>query len=256
MMMIAAVGLSGVVMSGSPVAQDHLIGMNGLISGRLRMRYKRFFADIELDTGEIITAHVPNPGKMLGLLAPGTPALLTHLDDPKKKLSHRLEALQARGIWVGVNTQWPNRVVMKAAAGGIIPALTGYTVLTPEVKYGTNSRIDILAAGHPSRPNAYVEVKNVHFSRHEGLAEFPDCVTERGAKHLYELIDRVRHGFRAIVVFCVQRHDVERFDIARDCDPGFGRAYDEARAAGVEFMALSFEFSGGGLRYAKALQLA
>ncbi len=226
------------------------------MSGHLRARYKRFFADIELDTGEIITAHVPNPGKMLGLLAPGTPALLTWLNDPKKKLQYRLEALQERGVWVGVNTQWPNRVVMKAAANGLIPQLSGYTVLTPEVRYGVNSRIDILASGHPSRPNAYVEVKNVHFSREEGLAEFPDCVTERGAKHLYELIEMVRSGFRAVVVFCVQRHDVARFDIARDCDPGFGRAYDAARAAGVEFIALSFEFSGDGLRYAQALTLA
>jgi sugar fermentation stimulation protein A len=229
--------------------------MSGLIEGRLRTRYKRFFADIELDAGEIITAHVPNPGKMLGLLAPGTPALLTHLNDPKKKLQYRLEALMERGVWVGTNTQWPNRVVMKAAADGIIPALSGYTVLTPEVKYGANSRIDILASGHPTQPNAYVEVKNVHFSRSAGLAEFPDCVTERGAKHLYELIDMVRHGFRAVVVFCVQRHDVARFDIARDCDPGFGRAYDDARAAGVEFIALGFEFSGDGLRYVQALTL-
>ena len=237
------------------MAQDHLIKMNGLIEGRLRTRYKRFFADIELDTGEIITAHVPNPGKMLGLLQPGTPALLTPLDDPRKKLKYRLEALQERGVWVGTNTQWPNRVVMKAAADGIIPALVGYSVLTPEVKYGINSRIDILASGHATVPDAYVEVKNVHFSRREGLAEFPDCVTERGAKHLYALIEMVRNGFRAVVVFCVQRHDVERLDIARDCDPGFGRAYDQARIAGVEFVALSFEFSGDGLRYVKALSL-
>lgn len=232
-----------------------MIAMSGLKAGRLQARYKRFFADIELDTGEIITAHVPNPGKMLGLLTPGTPALLTHLNDPKKKLQYRLEALQERGVWVGVNTQWPNRVVMKAIADGLIPALQGYTVLTPEVKYGINSRIDILASGHPDRPNAYVEVKNVHFSRQDGLAEFPDCVTERGAKHLHELIEMVRDGFRAVVVFCVQRHDVERFDIARDCDPAFGRAYDAARAAGVEFIALGFEFSGDGLRYAKRLTL-
>ena len=238
------------------MAQDHLIAMSGLIEGRLRTRYKRFFADIELDTGEIITAHVPNPGKMLGLLAPGTPALLTPLNDPKKKLQYRLEALQERNVWVGVNTQWPNRVVMKAAADGLIPALHGYTVLTPEVKYGKASRIDILGSAHPTRPDAYVEVKNVHFSRDDGLAEFPDCVTQRGAKHLHELIDMVHDGFRAVVIFCVQRHDVRRFDIARDCDPGFGRAYDAARAAGVEFLALSFEFSGEGLRYAKALTLA
>ncbi len=233
-----------------------MIAMNGLVNGRLRARYKRFFADIELDTGEIITAHVPNPGKMLGLLEPGTPALLTPMNDPKKKLPYRLEALQENGVWVGVNTQWPNRVVMKAMADGLIPSLAGYAVLRPEVKYGVNSRIDILATGHAARPDAYVEVKNVHFSRQAGLAEFPDCVTTRGAKHLYELIEMVREGFRAVVVFCVQRDDVHRFDIARDCDPGFGRAYDDARDGGVEFVALSFSFSGDGIRYERVLTLA
>lgn len=232
-----------------------MIAMNGLISGRLRARYKRFFADIELDTGELITAHVPNPGKMLGLLEPGTPALLTHLDDAKKKLQYRLEALQENGIWVGVNTQWPNRVVIKAIIDGLIPSLAGYAALTPEVRYGVNSRIDILATGHPTQPDAYVEVKNVHYSRSQGLAEFPDCVTARGAKHLYELIEMVREGYRAVVVFCVQRNDVHRFDIARDCDPAFGRAYDDARRGGVEFIALSLSFSGDGIRYERVLEL-
>lgn len=233
--------------------KDQLIGFANLRSGRLRARYKRFFADIELDTGETTTAHCPNPGKMLGLLEPGTEALVTYLDDPRKKLPYRLEALKARGTWVGVNTQWPNRVIAAAIADGLIPELTGYATLRPEVKYGLNSRIDLYASGHASRPDAYIEIKNVHLSRTPGLAEFPDCATERGAKHLYELIEMVRAGYRAVVVFCVQRDDVERFDIARDCDPGFGRAYDAARAAGVEFLALSFEVSLPGLRFRRSL---
>jgi sugar fermentation stimulation protein A len=252
-------------MSNSPregvaVAQKWLIALPGLKTGRLQARYKRFFADIALDSGDIITAHCPNPGKMLGLLEPGTEALLTAVNDPKKKLQYRLEALKAGeafgDTWVGVNTQWPNRLIARAIADGLIPELAGYDSVKSEVKYGTNSRIDLLATGHPTRCDAYVEIKNVHLSRTPGLAEFPDCVTERGAKHLYELIEMIRAGFRAVVVFCVQRHDVERFDIARDCDPGFARAYDAARAAGVEFLAVSFEFAPEGLRLERMLTIA
>lgn len=218
-------------------------------------RYKRFFADIEFDTGETITAHCPNPGKMLGLLNEGTPALVTYLNDPKKKLQYRLEALCENGVWVGVNTQWPNRVIYKAIAAQMLPELTGYASLQPEKKYGHNSRIDIYASSHAFLPDAYVEIKNVHLSRRAGHAEFPDCVTERGAKHLYELIDMVQTGYRAVVVFCVQRDDCLDFDIARDCDPKFGHAYDAAREAGVEFIAVGFEFSEDGLRFDKALKV-
>lgn len=228
------------------------------------MRYKRFFADVELDeeviTGETTTAHCPNPGKVLGLLEPGNDALLTFVGDPKRKLQYRLEALRAKdafgGVWVGVNTQWPNRVIPVAIRAGLIPELSGYADLRPEVKYGVNARIDLLAAGHATQPDAYIEIKNVHLSRNPGLAEFPDCVTERGAKHLYELIAMIHAGFRAVVIFCVQRHDVERFDIARDCDPGFARAYDAARAAGVEFLATSFELAPDGLYFHRALPVA
>lgn len=241
------------------MAQGRIIELAGLKIGRLRARYKRFFADIELidrvDAREIITAHCPNPGKMLGLLVDGNEALVTYIGDPKKKLLYRLEALKERGVWVGVNTQWPNRLILKAISDGLIPELSGYASLRPEVRYGANSRIDILAQGHASRPDAYIEIKNVHLSRAPGLAEFPDCVTERGAKHLYELIEMIKDGFRAVVVFCVQRHDVSRFDIARDCDPGFARAYDAARAGGVEFLAVSFEFSADGLRFDRALSI-
>ncbi|WP_026172799.1 DNA/RNA nuclease SfsA [Asticcacaulis benevestitus] len=229
--------------------------MSGLIRGRLVMRYKRFFVDIELDTGDIITAHCPNPGKMLGLLNAGTPALVTPLNDPKKKLPYRLEALSENGAWVGVNTQWPNRAIYEAIAAQRLPELTGYTALQPEKKYGHNSRIDIYASGHSFLPDAYIEVKNVHLSRRAGHAEFPDCVTERGAKHLYELITMVQTGYRAVVVFCVQRENCTTFDIARDCDPAFGRAYDAARSAGVEFIAVGFAFSEDGLRFEKALKV-
>ncbi len=234
---------------------NQLVGMDGLVKGRLLARYKRFFADIELDSGEIITAHCPNPGKMLGLLDAGTLALCTHLNDPKRTLQYRLEALQDDGVWVGINTQWPNRLIHRAIEAGLVPALRGYDTLRPEVKYGHNSRIDLYASGHACLSNAYIEVKTVHLSRQKGLAEFPDCVTERGTKHLYELIEMVKTGYRAVVVFCVQRDDCAHFEIARDCDPNFGRAYDAARSAGVEILALGFELSSSGLRFVGHLHM-
>ena len=232
---------------------DHLISFNGLIKGRLRLRYKRFFADVELDSGETITAHCPNPGKMLGLLEAGTPALVSPVADPARKLKYRLEALMERDAWVGVNTQWPNRLIERAIKTGIISELMGYSSIKPEVKYGHNSRIDLLLSGHTDRADAWVEVKNVHLSRSPGHAEFPDCVTLRGAKHLDELVARVAAGDRAVVVFCVQRNDVTTFDIARDCDPGFARAYDRARTAGVEIIATTWQISSTGLTFCRPL---
>ncbi|ESQ77334.1 DNA/RNA nuclease SfsA [Asticcacaulis sp. YBE204] len=226
-----------------------------LTKGRLVSTYKRFFAEVELDTGETVLSHCPNPGKMLGLLEPGTEALVTHVDDPKKKLQYRLEALREHGIWVGVNTQWPNRLVSDAIRGDMIPELGGYPLMRPEVKYGHNSRIDWLLQDHPTRPDAYVEIKNVHYSRAPGLAEFPDCVTERGAKHLHELIEMVPAGYRAVVVFCVQRDNVVRFDISRDLDRKFGAAYDAARAGGVEFYAHAWTVSEAGIAHSHALEI-
>src|SRR5690606_20829853 len=140
---------------------------------------------------------------------------------PSKKLQYRLEALKENGVWVGVNTQWPNRLIGKAIHDGLIPELDGYATLRPEVKYGLNSRIDFLTSGHARLPDAYIEVKNVHLSRTKGLAEFPDCVTTRGAKHLHELVEMVSVGYRAVVVFCIQRDDCQRFDVAADLDGRF-----------------------------------
>lgn len=229
--------------------------MDGLIKGRLQSRYKRFFADIDLSSGGTVTAHCPNPGKMMGLLDTGTEALVTHINDPSKKLQYRLEALKENGVWVGVNTQWPNRLIGKAIHDGLIPELDGYATLRPEVKYGLNSRIDFLTSGHARLPDAYIEVKNVHLSRTKGLAEFPDCVTTRGAKHLHELTEMVSAGYRAVVVFCIQRDDCQRFDVAADLDNRFAEAYQFARARGVEIIALGFGFSEQGLTFSHRLQI-
>lgn len=207
-----------------------------LITGRLVRRYKRFLADVDLDTGESVTAHCANPGSMLGLAAPGMRVWLSRSDDPKRKLAYSWELVEADGALVGINTAWPNGLVEAAIRDGTIGELAGYAALRREVKYGRNSRVDMLLEDE-ARGRAYVEVKNVHLLRRAGLAEFPDSVTARGAKHLDELADQVAEGHRAMMVYLIQRPDADRFALAADIDPTYARAFDRAAARGVEAVA-------------------
>lgn len=209
-----------------------------LISGRLLRRYKRFLADVVLDgTGEEVTAHCANPGAMLGLKDEGARVFLSQSDNPKRKLKYSWEIVEADGAFVGINTAHPNRLVEEALHAGLIPELAGFAGLRREVKYGRNSRIDILLEDETGGAT-YVEVKNVHLMRSPGLAEFPDSVTARGAKHLDEMADMVDQGARAAMVYLVQRPDCERLSLARDIDPAYGAAFDAARRRGVEAYAI------------------
>jgi sugar fermentation stimulation protein A len=210
-----------------------------LVAGRLLRRYKRFLADIELASGEVVTAHCANPGAMLGLNMPGLKVWVEPNDDPKKKLKYGWRLVEfgdAGGNWAGIDTAVPNRVVGEALRARRIPELADYGLVRPEVRYGTNSRIDFLLTG-AGLPDAYVEVKNVHLMRQRGLAEFPDSVTRRGAKHLDELAAMAAAGHRAVMLYCVQRTDCDRLALAADLDPGYAAASARARAAGVEAMA-------------------
>ncbi len=208
-----------------------------LHKARLIRRYKRFLADVTLEDGTDITVSVPNTGSMMGLTTPGCRVWLSRSDDPKRKYAYRLEIVEADGTLVGINTGLPNRLTEEAIAGGMIDDLANYPTLRREQRYGENSRIDILLSD-PTRPDAYVEVKNVHMRRHEGLAEFPDTVTARGAKHLGELANMVRKGRRAIMVYLIQRADCERFRLCGDLDPTYLKAFEDARKAGVEAYAV------------------
>ncbi|RCS24146.1 DNA/RNA nuclease SfsA [Phyllobacterium salinisoli] len=217
-----------------------------MVSGRLERRYKRFLADVTLADGRFITASVPNTGSMQGLNAPGSRVWLSVSDGGKRKYPHTLQIVEADGTLVGVNTGLPNRIAEEAILQGMLPSLQGYADLRREQKYGRNSRIDILLSDI-ARPTAYVEVKNVHFMRQRGLAEFPDTVTARGAKHLDELGDMVEAGHRGIMLFVIQRNDCNSFRLCGDLDPAYFKAFDRARLRGVEAYAIRCQITPEGI---------
>lgn len=213
-----------------------------LLPGRLVKRYKRFLADITLDTGEMITATCPNTGSMKGLTEPGSRVWVSVSTSATRKYAHTWEMIEADlgegPVIVGINTNHPNRLVAAAITAGLVPGLAPFETLRREVKYGLSSRIDILLEKQGA-PSTYVEVKNVHLSRKPGLAEFPDSVTERGAKHLDELAAMVEAGHRALMVYLIQRGDAQRFTLAHDIDPAYAAAFKAASKRGVEAQALA-----------------
>jgi sugar fermentation stimulation protein A len=226
-----------------------------LIRGTLIKRYKRFLADVKLDDGREITAHCANPGAMTGLKDEGAEVWLSPARNPNRKLKYSWELIRADGTLVGINTAHPNGLVEEAIRAGTIGELAGYADLRREVKYGKNSRIDLLLSGG-GRPDCYVEVKNVHLMRQPGLAEFPDSVTARGAKHLAELSDMVEAGHRAVMVYLVQRGDCRTFAIAADIDPKYKQALDDARARGVETICYDCMVNIDGIVAQRPLELA
>lgn len=221
-----------------------------LIPARLIRRYKRFLADCRLEDGREVVAHCANPGSMMGLAIEGSKIWLEPNDDPKKKLKFGWRLVDhENGHFTGVDTSVPNRALKEALEKREIAALSDYSVVRPEVKYGENSRIDFLLSGSGLR-DVWVEVKSVTLSRQAGLAEFPDSVTSRGAKHMVELAKMAEAGDRAIVLFLVQRTDCDRMVTAADIDPNYAKALGDAVAAGVEVIALSTFISPKGVEIA------
>src|SRR5215470_17469662 len=229
-----------------------------LIPATLLRRYKRFLADVMLADGDETTVHVANPGAMTGLAAPGTKVWLSKSANPARKLPYSWELAEVDlgcGVeLVGVNTGHPNPLVGAAIAAGAIQELSGYGSLRREVRYGRNSRIDFLLEREGEAP-CFVEVKNVHLMRERGLAEFPDAVTARGAKHLEELAAMAAQGHRAVMVFLVQIGSAERVALARDIDPRYGAAFDRARTLGVEAIAYRCTISAMEISVAGAVSM-
>ncbi|QFT94329.1 Sugar fermentation stimulation protein A [Roseovarius sp. THAF9] len=200
-------------------------------------RYNRFLADIRLEDGREVTAHCANPGSMMGLADEGMRIWVEPNDDPKKKLKYGWRLVDhGDGHFTGVDTGLPNKALKAALTARDIPELAAYDTVLPEQKYGQNSRIDFLLRG-ADLPDAYVEVKSVTLSRKQGLAEFPDSVTARGAKHLRELAEMAKSGHRAVLFYLVQRTDCTRLTVAADIDPAYAEALLMARLAGIEVLA-------------------
>lgn len=222
-----------------------------LVPARLIKRYKRFLADVTLENGEVATAHSVNTGAMTGVLDAGNRVWLSESDNPARKLKYTWEIVEADGTRIGINTGMANRLAEEAVTQGVIPELAGYDRIRREVKYGTNSRIDLLLE-KDGAPDCYVEVKNVHMKRGD-FALFPDAVTARGAKHMDELALLAQAGIRAVVLFVIQRDDCTAFAPAEDVDPHYAAALRNAVAKGVEALSYCCYVAADEIRIHRAL---
>lgn len=225
-----------------------------LIEGRLVKRYKRFFADVELPGGEVVTAHCANTGAMTGIKEAGLRVWLSKSDNPKRKLKYSWELVEADNTLIGALPARANEIAEEAVTAGKIAELAGYASLRREVKYGENSRIDLLLEDDNRRP-CWVEVKNVHWMRASGVAEFPDGVTSRGAKHLGELALKAEAGERAVQLFVVQRSDCQVLRPAEDIDPTYAEALRDAVHRGVEVLAYGCEVTEDAITLAHKMRV-
>jgi len=226
---------------------------NKIIIGSFIKRYKRFFADIKLDK-EIITAYCPNTGSLLGLLNEGSEVLIAVVDNPKAKLKFRLEAIKSGNVFVGINTSLPNDIVYKAILDKKILRSLNFENLKKEVKYGKNSRIDILAESSIDK-NTFIEIKSVTLSRKKKLAEFPDAITSRGSKHLIELSNKCIEGFNSYLVYLIQRKDIKNFSIAKDIDREYYKNSLIAKNNGVKFIAFICDVNFDGIEIIEEIKI-
>ena len=205
-----------------------------LLKGKLIKRYKRFFVDVKLNK-EIITAHCPNTGSMKGLLDKGNEVYLFKNDDPKRKLKYGLEIIKTRKKLVGINTHMANKIVNHGLNNNLIKELQNNDKIKPEVFFKKDTRFDFLV--EKNKQKIFIEVKNVTLFRDKKTAEFPDAITTRGSKHLLALIDAIKKGYKAYLIFLVQIQNMENFKIAKDIDTEYYKNYLTAKKAGVNFFA-------------------
>jgi sugar fermentation stimulation protein A len=225
-----------------------------LVKAKFIKRYKRFFSDHILEDGSTVTAHCANTGAMLGVTEEGVTSWLSKSSDPKRKLKWSWELVQKDKTIIGINTHNPNKIVQEAINKNEINELTNYKNLKREVKYGANSKIDILLQDEKKK-DCYVEIKNVHLSRTKGIAEFPDAVTTRGAKHLRELSLVSKSGRRAVMLYLIQRNDCKFFKIADDIDKEYAKEFNNALKAGVEVICIDTILSKDAINIGKNIQL-
>jgi sugar fermentation stimulation protein A len=227
-----------------------------LILGKLQKRYKRFFADIELETGEMITAHCPNTGPMTGVCQIGNLVYVSPSNNPKRKLAYTWEMIQIQETWVGVNTNLPNQVIKQALTQKIFPELADlYDTVKSEVPYGQDrkSRIDFLLS-QSGQPDIYLEVKNTTLAQNQ-LALFPDTVTTRGQKHLEELAALLPSA-RSVMLYFINRGDCSEFSPGDEFDPNYGKLLRQGISRGLTVLPCRFEISPQGIRYLGLAQLS
>ena len=212
-----------------------------LIPGKLIKRYKRFLADVELEQGGVITAHCPNSGSMKTCMTAGWPVMLSYSEKPNRKYPYTWEMVNNGNGWIGINTGVPNILAKEAISRGVIGELQGYSEIRREVKYGQNSRIDLLLSHNEEK--CYVEVKNVTLVEEDENYYFPDAVTERGRKHLYELAEMINAGHRAVMLYIVQRRDGRYFLPASHIDPAYAISLQQVYAQGVEILVYRAEIN-------------
>jgi sugar fermentation stimulation protein A len=222
-----------------------------ILKGTLIKRYKRFFADVKVNN-ETLTTYCPNTGSLKGLLDEGNEVLVAKVDNPKAKLKYRLEAIRSNDVFVGINTSLPNLIISESIVNKkLLKEFIG--TLRREVKYGVNSKIDILL--EENNHKIFIEIKSVTMSREKGIAEFPDSITSRGSKHLIELSKTVNSNTSCYLIYLIQRPDIKSFRIAKDIDKEYYENYLLAKKAGVNFLAYRCKISSKEIKVKKKIKI-
>ena len=225
---------------------------NILISGIFIKRYKRFFVDVQIEN-KLVTAHCPNTGSMLGLLNEGNKVWLTKSDNPNRKLKYTLQIIEDNKSKVGVNTHLTNKIVLNALENNLIKEFNKDIKIKPEVRFGENTRFDFLIS--KKNYKAFIEVKNVTLKRKPKIAEFPDAITSRGAKHINELIKASKKGYKIYIAFIIQREDCDQLSIASDIDPEYSQILSKAIRNKLKVLCYDCKFSSKGIKLNKKIKL-
>ena len=224
---------------------------NKLISGVFIKRYKRFFVDVQIEN-KVITAHCPNTGSMKGLLKEGNKVWLSKSNNPDRKLKYTLQIIEDDNSKVGVNTHLTNKIVLDALKNNLIKEFDKNITIKPEVKFGDNTRFDFLIT--KKNYNAFIEVKNVTLMRKPKIAEFPDAITSRGAKHIEGLIKASKKGYEVYIIFIIQREDCNQFAIASDIDPEYSKLLSKAVKKKLNILCYDCKFSSKGIKLNKKIK--
>ena len=225
---------------------------NKLISGILIKRYKRFFVDVQIEN-KLVTAHCPNTGSLLGLLNEGNKVWLTKSDNPNRKLKYTLQIIEDNKSKVGVNTHLTNKIVLNALENNLIKEFNKDIKIKPEVRFGESTRFDFLIS--KKNYKAFIEVKNVTLKRKPKIAEFPDAITSRGAKHINELIKASKKGYKIYIAFIIQREDCDQLSIASDIDPEYSQILSKAIRNKLKVLCYDCKFSSKGIKLNKKIKL-